>query len=158
MKPLTPKLFAPVALLLPLALGYVWPHAEPNGLQGSSSRWQAPTLAESAPIEVNPEGLARFWPLSTPQTEETDNAKSTETRRWRLVAVINQGGQPSATLLSPQGELLNLKPGDMLDEQRRITHIATTVLHWQGGDDQGTLALFPRPQTKAEHEQITNEN
>jgi len=67
---------------------------------------------------------------------------------WRLVAVIRQGGYLQALVLSPQNKLLTVSVGDDLDPQQQVTGIESDRVRWTSSTGkQGTLVLYPKPQT-----------
>lgn len=132
-------------VLLALGLGYVWPYTPPAGGAALARQWQGPAAPAKQTPRVQPELLARFWPLTKPEARPEADGKTDDEVQWQLVAVIRQGAVPQALVLSPQGQLHTLAAGDELDAGRRVTDIQPTALHWRAEQKQGTLALFPRP-------------
>lgn len=166
-----PQLRLAVYLLLPgffaLLLGYVWPYHYPSETEVAARQWQWPISTKLEPQLAKPKLLARFWPLDiAKEATATTNASQAQ---WRLVAVIRQGSAHQALLLSPEGKLQTLSPGDQLDDNRQVSAILATELQWQRqpaspksaakqlektakdaeltqhSAEQGSLYLFPKP-------------
>lgn len=165
-------LFLLVPALLALGLGYLWPHHTPSDADVAARQWQWPASPAEQHMSAQPELLARFWPLSTPDANAEQESVSTDHTTnidWRLVAVIRQGGTHQALLLDPTGKLQTLSTGEALDDHRQVTAISATELQWQrqpsteptqiepeqstsdqtqpeqSEPQQGILPLFPRP-------------
>lgn len=170
------------AVLMGLVLlGYIWP--QKTNLSGPLAErdWQWPSPTNQKEVEPQPKLLARFWPVqeSTSIQErgaEADAKAKTKfdiqaQQTMKLVAIVRQGNQQQALVLTPKGKLKTLNVGDLLDKRRTVTAISNTGLTWQtlaeslstdatnqdnakdkthqqshsGASQQGELTLFPRP-------------
>ncbi len=142
-----------LALVLGLPLiGYLWPQPTPDALQHAEERWAWPEAADETPRAELPENLANYWPGKKPTNSTGADAlaadsKGQATRRdWTLIGVIRQGNSLSALVQDPQRNILTLRPGDRLDEQRTVSELKPTSLLWR--DDEGgtgELPLYPEP-------------
>jgi len=142
-----------VALALGLALlGYLWPQPTPDALQGADERWAWPEAASETSRSDLPERLGNYWPGKKPtnsteaDTAAADSQSGTRRHDWSLIGVIRQGNSLSALVQDPQQNILTLKPGDPLDEQRTVSELKPTALLWrdeEGGT--GQLPLYPEP-------------
>ncbi|MGB5855877.1 MAG: hypothetical protein WBH20_11545 [Oceanisphaera sp.] len=150
-----------------LLLGYTWPQAAILSDPLAERDWQWPSVQTQKETEPQPKLLARFWPvqLNSPtkmNNEEADAVAKADLlaqQTMKLVAIVRQGAEQQALVLTPAGKLNTLSVGDLLDKQRRVTAISNTSLSWQrvNEDDsqqqdaktaspqQGELTLFPRP-------------
>lgn len=140
-----------LGLSLPL-LGYVWPLAENLNPPLTEREWQWPTVQATKEVEPQPKLLARFWPVQAPEknTAPADaKLNAPKPASLRLVAIIKQGSQLQALVLTADGELTRLNTGDALDDDRRISAINHSSLSWQSIDKaaptEGELSLYPRP-------------
>lgn len=143
-------------LLLGLPLvGYIWPAASYSGKEALERDWQWPTALAVKEVEPTPALLARFWPVqSSSASKEESNveakAGSASAATLKLVAIIRQGQQPQALVLTASGELKTLNEGDALDKTRRISAIHSNTVQWHSTDPsvntpQGELNLYPQP-------------
>ncbi|MGR6422738.1 hypothetical protein ACUZ8Y_06330 [Aeromonas veronii] len=143
-----------IFLFSALPLGYFTaPEAEiENNL--AATRWQLPTaLPDLAVKQPDPWSLSRFWPVeplsgaTNGTQEEHQQGLAAEVTEWRLVAVIRQGNQPQALVLSPKNKLLTVSVGAELDPQQQVTGIEPDRVRWTTSTGkQGTLVLYPKPQ------------
>lgn len=139
-------------LALPV-MGYLWPQASLQDSASNPPPWNWPeTEALSVPAPI-PENMALFWPGKTPETaaqgtesNTAQNNKNSTAGRWILLGVIRQGTQLNALLQDPKQNILTLKPGDALDEQRRVSAIHPTRMIWMDNEGKtGALLLYPDP-------------
>lgn len=158
-----------LVLFLPL-LGYIWPQSPGTAATFTERTWQWPARQLIKEIEPQPTLLARFWPIQAPKIAP-DKELATQTpasaQTMQLVAIIKQGSQQQALVLTPSGELKTLNQGDALDETRQVLSISDNSLRWQTINaesapdkkpsnkpakaepelepEQGEISLFPKP-------------
>ena len=161
---------AALVMGLPL-IGFIWPQSASLTGPLAERDWQWPSAQVLKDIEPQPKLLARFWPVQekAPQATAEETAQATADalarQTMKLVAIVRQGQQQQALVLTPSGELKTLNNGDLLDQRRRISAITASGLHWQlvnEGENKnknkaeptrGELVLFPRPPALLEPEQ-----
>lgn len=122
---------------LPL-LGYIWPQSAGLTDPLSERAWQWPNSQAIKDTEPQPKLLARFWPLQEKAPASNSEADAAQAKAdllakqtMKLVAIVRQGTQQQALVLTPKGKLKTLSVGDLLDKQRRVTAITNTGLTWQ---------------------------
>lgn len=146
-----------LAALLLAPLGGYWLAAVNTGAEADAQRgaWQWPEWkqADATPPAV---ALERFWPLDKqPEAEPEHTAAEDATKAeqdWSLVAVINQGRERAALVLSQQ-EIITLIPGMNMGEARQVVRIGPDYLQWRNTEgEQGELRLYPdAAPSQAEH-------
>lgn len=146
-------MLAALALVLGLPLvGYLWPQPTLDALKDSEEGWTWPEAASETPRAELPENLANYWPGKKPTNSTEADPASADSQRgatqhdWKLIGVIRQGSSLSALVQDPQQNIVTLRPGDRLDEQRRVSELKPTSLLWR--DDEGgtgELPLYPEP-------------
>lgn len=140
-----------IALLLGLPLlAYLWPLPTPTPPDSGKESWAWPPTEQAPASAEAPANLGTFWPGKLPEIARQDDKAAAkphaETHPWMLVGIIRQSRRFEALVLDPQNNLLTLKPGDALDESRRVIRIDSTRLYWQAADDsRGELLLYPEP-------------
>lgn len=143
------------SLFSALPMGYFTaPEAEIEN-NVAATRWQLPTaLPDLAVVQPDPQHLSRFWPVEPlsgtadgVQKESQEQGLGAEATEWRLVAVIRQGSDPQALVLSPKNKLFTVSVGADLDPQQQVTGIEPDRVRWTTSTGkQGTLVLYPKPQ------------
>ncbi|EKP0280159.1 hypothetical protein JGK46_004081 [Aeromonas bestiarum] len=140
-------------VLLSMPIGYVLAPAPKEELANKSMPWVLPTLdGKSSDLQLKPSVLARFWPVKKRVAAEGKSKSSITSahqvahNEWVLVAIIRQGHNPSALVLSPDQKFIRLSVGMALDDARRVIGIEPDKLYWENSaGDQGHLTLYPRP-------------
>lgn len=151
----THRILAALALTLlpglPL-LGYLWPPADAPAPQTAQDPWTWPAAKSAAQPAPPPANLALFWPGAkpAPDTDSASNAAANKQtgahRDWTLIGLIRQGNSLTALVQDPQQNILTLRPGDRLDQERRVSTLEPTRLHWQDNQGRtGQLQLYPAP-------------
>src|SRR5690606_7673246 len=135
---------------LPL-LGYLWPLSLAQPEDATGEAWHWPTAATGERAAPAPATLARFWPGSAPSEaaaaqQATQDASRRQGGTWALVGTVRQGARLDALVRDPQQNILTLRPGDAIGDERHIIEVAPTRLWWQGRDGAaGELPLYPEP-------------
>lgn len=140
-----------LALGLPL-LGYLWPLPAADLPGDAEDRWTWPEPTAATRHSELPANLASYWPGKKPTNstaadgQTADSQAEAARRDWTLIGIIRQGDSLSALVQDPQRNILTLQPGDSLDQQRRISDLEPTRLHWHDDEGQtGELPLYPVP-------------
>lgn len=140
-----------LALALPL-LGYFWPLPEASPPGDAEDRWTWPEPSAANRHHELPANLANYWPGQKPTSSTAADALAADSKGqaartdWTLIGIIRQGNSLSALVQDPQRNILTLQPGDPLDEQRRVSDLEPTRLHWHDDEGRtGELPLYPAP-------------
>jgi len=144
---------AALALMLGLPLiGYFWPQPTPTFLQDGEERWAWPEAAHETPRAELPKNLANYWPGRKPTNsteadpDSADSQQGAARHDWKLIGVIRQGTSLSALVQDPKQNIVTLRPGDRLDEQRSVSELKPTSLLWRDNEGgTGELQLYPEP-------------